>query len=81
VKPANYSAGLGVASGALVSWEQRICPIRLMTRRKVVIYIDYPQEAYAWCTWTGVGSVHVALIGFSPVEYISIRITVTLRYE
>jgi hypothetical protein len=32
-------------------------------------------------TWTGVGSVHVVLVGFSPAGCTSIRITVTLGYE
>jgi hypothetical protein len=48
---------------------------------KVVIYGDCPQEAYARRTWTGVGSVHVVLIRFSPVWCTSIRITATLGYE
>jgi hypothetical protein len=46
------------------SQEQMICPTQLMTTRKVDMYMDYPQEAYAGRTWTGVGSVHVMLIGF-----------------
>jgi hypothetical protein len=41
-----------------------ICPTQLMTTRKVGMYMDYPQEAYAGRTWTGVESVHVMLIGF-----------------
>jgi hypothetical protein len=31
--------------------------------------------------WTGVGSVRVVSIEFSPAGYTSVRITVTLRYE
>jgi hypothetical protein len=34
--------------------------------RKVATYGDRPQEAYAGRTWTGVGSVRVKLVGFSP---------------
>jgi hypothetical protein len=48
---------------------------------KVATYPDHPQEAYAGCTWTGVGSIHVVLIEFSPVGCTSIRIAVTLGYE
>jgi hypothetical protein len=48
---------------------------------KVAKYQVYSQEAYAGSTWTGVGSVRVMLIGFSPVGCTSIRIAVTLRYE
>jgi hypothetical protein len=47
VRPMNYSAGLEVVSGALVSQEQRICPTRLMTTQKVAMYVDWPEEAYA----------------------------------
>jgi hypothetical protein len=32
--------------------------------RKVATYGDRPQEAYAGHTWTGMGSVHVVLVGF-----------------
>jgi hypothetical protein len=35
-------------------------------------------KAYMWHTWTGVGSVHVIYIGFSPTGCTSIRIAVTL---
>jgi hypothetical protein len=48
---------------------------------KVVTYGDRPQEAYAGHAWTGVGSVRVVLVGFSPTGCTSIRIAVTLRYE
>jgi hypothetical protein len=44
-------------------------------------YGDRPQEAYAGRTWTGVGSVRVVLVGFSPAGRTSIRIAVTLEYE
>jgi hypothetical protein len=49
--------------------------------RKVAMYGDHPQEAYAGHTWTGVGSVHVVLVEFSPAGCTSIRIAVTLVYE
>jgi hypothetical protein len=49
--------------------------------RKVATYGDRPQEAYTGHTWTGVGSVRVVLVGFSPVGCTSIRITATLGYE
>jgi hypothetical protein len=49
--------------------------------RKVAAYGDRPQEAYAGRTWTGVGSVRVVLVGFSPAGCTSIRIAATLGYE
>jgi hypothetical protein len=49
--------------------------------RKVATYGDYPQEAYAGRTWTGVGSIRVMLVGFSPAGCTSIRIAATLGYE
>jgi hypothetical protein len=49
--------------------------------RKVATYRDCPQEAYTRCTWTGVGSVCVILVGFSPAWCTSIRIAATLGYE
>jgi hypothetical protein len=48
---------------------------------KVATYRDHPEEAYAGRTWTGVGSVRVVLVGFSPVGCTSIRIAATLGYE
>jgi hypothetical protein len=39
-----------------------------------------PQEAYVGHTWTGLGSIHVMLVGF-PLQGVSIRITTTLGYE
>jgi hypothetical protein len=48
---------------------------------KVATYGDRPEEAYAGCTWTSVGGVHVVLVGFSPVGCTSIRIAATLGYE
>jgi hypothetical protein len=41
----------------------------------------HPQEAYAGRTWTGVRSIRVVLVRFSPTGCTSIRITVTLIYE
>jgi hypothetical protein len=49
--------------------------------RKVATYGDRPQEAYAGHTWTGVGSVRVVLVRFSPVGCTSIQIAATLRYD
>jgi hypothetical protein len=49
--------------------------------QKVATYGDCPQKAYAGRTWTGVGSVHGVLVGFSPAGCTSIRIATTLRYE
>jgi hypothetical protein len=49
--------------------------------RKVATYGDRPQEAYAGRTWTGVGSIRVVLVEFSPAGCTSIRIAVTLGYE
>jgi hypothetical protein len=49
--------------------------------RKVATYRDRPREAYAGRTWTGVGSVCVVLVGFSPAGCTSIRIAATLGYE
>jgi hypothetical protein len=48
---------------------------------KAAKYRNYPQEAYARHTWTGVESVRVMLIGFSPAGCTSIQIAATLRYE
>jgi hypothetical protein len=63
------------------SREQWPCSTLLATVRKVATYVDCPQEACAGRTWTGVGSVCVVLVGFSPVWCTSIRIDTTLRYE
>jgi hypothetical protein len=68
VRSVNYSAGLGVALGALISQEQRICPTRLMTMQKVVI------------RGLSVGCV-CRVDQVSPVLCTLIRITVTLTYE
>jgi hypothetical protein len=51
------------------------------TSRKVATYGDRPREAYAGRTWTGMGSVCVMLVGFSPAGCASIRIAATLKYE
>jgi hypothetical protein len=49
--------------------------------QKVTMYADRPQEAYAGCTWIGVGSIRVVLVGISSVGCTSIRIAATLGYE
>jgi hypothetical protein len=48
---------------------------------KVATYGDRPQKVYTGHTWTGVGSIHVVLVGFSPAGCTSIWIIATLRYE
>jgi hypothetical protein len=53
----------------------------LMTTWKVATYGDCLQEAYIERMWTGVGSVHIVLIGFFLTGCTSIRITTTLEYE
>jgi hypothetical protein len=58
-RPMNYSAGLGVAPGSLILRSSRIRLTLLTTMRMVAMYMNYPQEAYAGHTLTGVGSVHV----------------------
>jgi hypothetical protein len=76
------SAGvLWIVSGALFSREQWDLSKSVGASRKVATYGDRPQEAYTGRTWTGVGSVRVVLVGFSPVGCTSIRITATLGYE
>jgi hypothetical protein len=49
--------------------------------QKVATYGDRPQEAYARRMWTGVESVCVVLVRFSPAGCTSIRIAATLGYE
>jgi hypothetical protein len=49
--------------------------------RRVATYGDRLQEAYIGRTWTGVGSVHAVLVGFSPPGCTLIRIAVTLGCE
>jgi hypothetical protein len=49
--------------------------------RKVATCEDHSLEAYTGHTWTGVESVRVVLVGFSPTGCTSIRIATTLRYE
>jgi hypothetical protein len=72
---------LWIMSEALFSREQWDPSKFVDDSWKVATYGDCPQEAYAGYTWTGVGSVCVVLIRFSPVGCTSIRITVTLRYK
>jgi hypothetical protein len=67
--PADYSAGLGVVSGALFVESSRVRPTLLMACERL------PPM------WTGVGSVYVMCIGFSPVGCISIQIDATAKYE
>jgi hypothetical protein len=67
--------------GSPFSWEQWDLSKYIGALRKVVTYGDHPQEAYAGRTWTDVGSIHVVLVGFSPVGCTSIRIAVTPGYE
>jgi hypothetical protein len=79
--PADHSTGLGVVPGALFLRSSRVCPTLLVACKKVATYEDHPQEAYVGRTWSGVGSVRVVLVGFSPAGCTSIRIIVTLGYE
>jgi hypothetical protein len=44
---------------------------------KGATYGDRSQEAYVGCIWTGVRSVRVVLVEFSPAGCTSIRITAT----
>jgi hypothetical protein len=67
--------------GSPFSWEQWDLFKSVGASRKVATYEDHPQEAYAGRTWTGVGSIRVVLVGFSPAWYTSIRIAATLGYE
>jgi hypothetical protein len=48
---------------------------------KVSTYRDRLHEVYTRRTWTGVGTVRVVLVGFSPAGCTSIRIAATLGYE
>jgi hypothetical protein len=63
-------------------------------QRRALDYVGSPSSREQWAcstlsmthkrlprTWTGVGSVHDVLVGFSPAGYTSTRITVTLGYE
>jgi hypothetical protein len=67
--------------GSPFSQEQWDLSKSVGTSRKVATYGDRPQEAYARRTWTGMGSVCVMLVGFSPVGCTLIRIAAPLRYE
>jgi hypothetical protein len=40
--------------------------------QKVAMYKDCPQEAYVERMWSGVRSIHVVLVGFSPAGCTSI---------
>jgi hypothetical protein len=80
-EPTDRSAGvLGIVSRAPFSGA--VTPSNSVGGSwKVATYGDRPQEAYAGRTWTGVGSVRVVLVEFSPAVCTSIRIAVTLGYE
>jgi hypothetical protein len=67
--------------GSPFSQRQWIYSNLLTTARKVTTYGDRLQEAYAGYIWTGVGSVRVVLIGFSPTGCTSIQIVTTLEYK
>jgi hypothetical protein len=67
--------------GSPFSWEHWDLSKSIGASRKVAMYRDRPQEAYAGRMWTGVGSVRVVLVGFSPAGCTSIRIAMTLGYE
>jgi hypothetical protein len=71
----------GDCVGSPFSREQWDLSKSVSASRKVATYRDRPQEAYAGRTWTGMGSVRVLLVGFSPTGCTSIRITATLGYE
>jgi hypothetical protein len=47
--------------------EAFVCPSLLKTSQKAETYGVSLLEAYAGCMWTSVGSIHVVLVGFSPV--------------
>jgi hypothetical protein len=64
----DYSVGLGIVLGTLVSQEQRICPTRLTTMQKVAIC-----GLFTGCVW------HIDQV--SPIGCTSIRIAATLEYE
>jgi hypothetical protein len=66
--------------GSPFSQEQWDLSKSICVSRKVATYGDRPQEAYTGRTRTGVGSIHVVLVGFSPARCTSIRIAVTLGY-
>jgi hypothetical protein len=66
---------------SLFSQEQWDLSKSVSVSRKVATYGDRPQVAYAGHTWTGMGSIRVVLVGFSPTGCTSIRIAATLRYE
>jgi hypothetical protein len=53
--------------------EAFVCPSLLKTSQKAETYGDSLLEAYVGCMWTSVGSIHVVLVGFSPVGCPSCR--------
>jgi hypothetical protein len=58
--------------GSPFSQEQWNLSKSVSALRKVATYGDRSREAYAERTWTGVGSVRVMLVGFSPTGCTSI---------
>jgi hypothetical protein len=58
--------------GSPFSREQWDLPKSVGASQKVATYGDRPQEAYAGRTWTGMRSVRVVLVGFSPAGCTSI---------
>jgi hypothetical protein len=79
--PTDHSVGLGVVSGALYLKSSRVHPMLLMACERLSRTWTARRKAYAGRTWTGVESVHVVCIGFSPTGCTSIRNAVTLGYE
>jgi hypothetical protein len=76
--PTDQLAGaLGIMSEALFLKSSRVRPMLLMASER----LPGTWTGHRKCTWTGVRSVRVVYIRFSPAGCISIRIVVTLRYE
>jgi hypothetical protein len=75
--PTDHSAGLGFVSGALFLGSSWVPPTLL------VAYERLPRMGitHRKRTWTGVRSVRVMFVEFSPTGCTSIRIAATLRYE
>jgi hypothetical protein len=77
----DHSAGLSGGVGSTFLQEQCIRPTLLTTTRKVATYGDCPQEVYAEHMWTGMRSIRVVFVGFSPAGCTSIRIAAILGYK
>jgi hypothetical protein len=68
-RPANHSAGLGVVSGALFLGSSRVCPTLLVACERLPrMGIAHRKRTLG----TGVGSVRVMLVRFSPTGCTSI---------